>query len=81
MPYIPADKRAGAEIAPTNVGELTYKLTLAVDEYLGLKPRFSDFAAVLGALEATKLELYRRVIAPYEDQKILAHGDVYASRD
>jgi hypothetical protein len=32
---------------------------------------------VLGALEGCKLELYRRQVAPYEDKKIQANGDVY----
>jgi hypothetical protein len=32
---------------------------------------------VLGALEGAKLEFYRRVAAPYEDQKIQENGDVY----
>lgn len=30
-----------------------------------------------GAIEAAKLEFYRRVVAPYEDQKLLDNGDVY----
>lgn len=31
----------------------------------------------IGALEAAKLEFYRRVVAPYEDKKIFDNGDVY----
>ena len=31
----------------------------------------------LGALEGAKLELYRRVAAPYENDKAVQHGDVY----
>jgi len=31
----------------------------------------------IGALECAKLELYRRVAAPYEDTKIAENGDVY----
>lgn len=30
-----------------------------------------------GALECTKLELYRRRVADYEDQKIADNGDAY----
>ena len=33
--------------------------------------------SAIGALEAAKLEFYRRVVAPYEDQKMLDNGDVY----
>jgi hypothetical protein len=31
----------------------------------------------VGVLECAKLELYRRLAAPYEDRKIEANGDVY----
>ena len=31
----------------------------------------------IGVLECAKLELYRRVAIPYEDQKIKANGDVF----
>ena len=32
---------------------------------------------LIGVLECAKLELYRRVAAPYEDDKIDENGDVY----
>lgn len=32
---------------------------------------------ILGVLECVKLELYRRVAAPYEDRKIEENGDVF----
>jgi hypothetical protein len=35
-------------------------------------------ADVVGALECAKLELYRRLAAPYEDQKIKLNGDAYS---
>jgi hypothetical protein len=31
----------------------------------------------LGALEGAKLEFYRRVVVPYEEQKKYENGDVY----
>jgi len=31
----------------------------------------------VGVLECAKLELYRRIAAPYEDEKIVETGDVY----
>jgi hypothetical protein len=34
----------------------------------------------IGVLECAKLELYRRVAAPYEDEKIAESGDVYTVR-
>ena len=59
------------------VGELTFAITQLVTRHLtkrGLS--YDNLAAVLGALEAIKLELYRRVGAPYEDSKIIQNGDV-----
>ena len=40
---------------------------------------YSGFARaeVISSLECAKLEFYRRVAVPYEDQKILENGDVY----
>ena len=32
---------------------------------------------IIGALEGAKMEFYRRVVAPYEDEKIKENGDVY----
>ena len=56
---------------PRDAGELNFALTTIVDKYLqnrgGL--RYAHINEVVGALECAKLELYRRVAAPYEDQK------------
>lgn len=40
------------------------------------KLNYQKLNAVVGALEAAKLEIYRRHVAPYEDMKMLDHGDV-----
>ena len=32
--------------------------------------RYQNVNAIIGALECAKLELYRRLIAPYEDTKV-----------
>lgn len=37
----------------------------------------SKKSEIIGALECCKLELYRRIAAPYEDIKIGENGDVY----
>ena len=39
--------------------------------------RYSKINALIGVLECAKLELYRRVAAPYENDKIDENGDVY----
>lgn len=38
---------------------------------------YSDMNNMIGILECAKLELYRRLAAPYEDKKIDENGDVY----
>ncbi len=81
MPYINKKLRAPVmKAGASNVGELTYALTRTVLDYLGKQPdppRFRDYAEALGALEATKLELYRRKIAVYEELKCAEEGDVF----
>jgi hypothetical protein len=58
-------------------GDLNYVITKIVRDYLGNVPTYADFTAAIGVLESAKLELYRRMIAPYEDQKLKENGDVY----
>ena len=65
-----------AKEGPATVGELTYVIYKAALEYIDGARAFGKFAEVLGAIEAAKLELYRREVGPYEDQKILENGDV-----
>ena len=60
-------------------GNLNYVITEICIAYLERKGlNYNDgINAVIGALECAKLELYRRVAAPYEDTKIKVNGDVY----
>mgnify|MGYP000299936153 CR=1 FL=1 len=58
-------------------GDLNYAFTVIAQAYLrdqGLN--YQHINDVVGALEGCKLELYRRVAAPYEDDKIAQNGDV-----
>lgn len=78
MPYIKVSERARAFIKPMTPGELNYKLSVVVDEYLKERePAYAHISEVIGALECAKLELYRRIAAPYEDGKRAENGDVY----
>ena len=81
MPYVkPEDRiRLDKGNAPQNAGELNYIITRILDEYLELKGniRYVYLNEVIGVLECAKLELYRRIAAPYEDQKMHETGDVY----
>ncbi len=88
MPYILPEARtrldAGAD--PADAGELNYAVTRLVDAYLSARAieagrlRYAHLNEAMGVLECAKLELYRRVAAPYEDDKIVESGDVYTVR-
>jgi hypothetical protein len=87
MPYIKQDRRQEIDFGgdlPITAGELTYVLTRVIEEFLQLKiislaqgMKFDYLHAAIGALECAKLELYRRIAAPYEDMKRVENGDVY----
>lgn len=77
MPYIPQNRRTRAVIvAPGDVGELTWALSMVCHAYIEGGGSFSKYAEVIAALECTKLELYRRHVGPYEDKKIAENGDL-----
>lgn len=80
MPYIKNDMREFASMAPATDGELNFSITRICDNYLktyGLS--YHHINEVIGALECAKLEMYRRIAAPYEDKKCAENGDVYRS--
>lgn len=85
MPYIQMEKRA--EIAqgrlPETPGELNYFFSVIVDAYAHARgeERYFVYNEIIGALECCKLELYRRMIGPYEDKSIERNGDVYNAWD
>jgi len=61
-----------------NAGQMNYVVTMLVINYLKRKGLcYQHINDVIGALEGSKLELYRRVAADYEDTKIESNGDVY----
>ena len=80
MPYITPERRTELYIGtePKGAGELNYSITLLLVNYIqdwGLN--YQHINDCIGALEGAKLELYRRVAAPYETTKIEINGDVY----
>jgi hypothetical protein len=85
MPYIKKDRRAAVDPEPgfmTTPGELNYAISQVIDSYLHDYDRvgYTQYNEVLGVLEALKLEIYRRLVAPYEDDKIEENGDVFSGR-
>lgn len=80
MPYLEKGIRASLEDGrvPGEAGELNYLITKLCDAFLiktGLS--YKNINQAIGALECAKLELYRRIAAPYEDQKCRDNGEVY----
>ena len=80
MPYISKEARQDLAFNPNPVtpGELNYLITMTVLDYLGSDPNYQRFNDAVGALECAKMELFRRKINPFEDQKLKENGDVYA---
>jgi hypothetical protein len=90
MPYIKQENReflgkrykldikTGNYDYPTTAGELNYVVTRLCRDYLidnGVN--YATMNEIVGALECCKQELYRRIIGPYENEKIEENGDVY----
>ncbi len=63
---------------PATAGELNYTVSTIVWEYLKAKGiNYDTINTCIGALECAKLELYRRVAAGYEDEKLRENGEIY----
>lgn len=87
MPYIhPHDRISIDEVLAKlqsnrvafSAGELNYIVSSILGEHLRVVgTRYEKINELIGVLECAKLELYRRIAAPYEDQKLHDHGDVY----
>lgn len=81
MPYINQARREALNPdgwdTPSNAGELNFVVTKLCHLYWAENgSNYQAFNDIIGALEGCKLELYRRKVAPYEDEKIKENGDV-----
>jgi len=91
MPYIAQDKRALLEHSlaslsarviveerSSQAGVLNYCISALFNEVLNTNGvNYRNINELIGVLECAKLELYRRVASPYEDEKIQSNGDVF----
>jgi hypothetical protein len=86
MPYIKATNRKKfneilEEVEanmPENSGELNYLITsILVICFNSSQQDYQTFNDFIGVLECAKLELYRRLVASYENKKESENGDVY----
>ena len=81
MPYIEPKDRTRATRDPQTPGELNFAITILIDNYLSnLGLRYTTINDCIGVLECAKLELYRRLAAPYEEIKKAQNGDVYKTK-
>lgn len=84
-PYIPQGDREAVWLNEvTSSGELNYFITRACKHYMeymnkihGTHESYLVYNTVIGVLECVKQEIYRRMVAPYEDKKCKENGDVY----
>ena len=88
MPYIKKERRRELSVPSDwpmiglaqDVGELNYQITCLVDDFISRKKlKYSEINSAIGVLECAKMELYRRIAAPYEDKKCEENGDVYSN--
>ena len=82
MPYLTKEKKMlvdwSDQRTATNPGVLNYCLSMMCYRYLvSKKESYQTYNDIVGALECCKQELYRRLIANYEDIKIKENGDVF----
>ena len=55
-------------------GALNFIITKLILQFMPM--RYKDFNEMIGVLECVKMELYRTIIASYEDTKIKENGDI-----
>lgn len=90
MPYILPHLRASLDPTNTdskgapilrqasNAGELNYQISKLVHRFINDRGgNYEAINAAVGALECSKLEVYRRIAAPYESTKLAQSGDVF----
>ena len=92
MPYISKERRAEIARGPggryirvnaaENAGELNFIFSYVINAYLNRKGvNYQHINDCIGALAGAKMEFNRRVVVPYENQKIEDNGDVYSSTE
>jgi|TARA_R110002110_G_scaffold230297_1_gene445982 hypothetical protein len=88
MPYIKQEDRVKLDFTidsltallktnPNYEGNLNYCLGRLINSLLKNNLRYAEVNRIIGALECAKLEVYRRLVSPYEDLKAIENGDVF----
>jgi len=81
MPYITNRETLDNHLDPIihyidTPGELCYCVYKLMKDLAESDKCFKNMAMIISEIECAKLEFYRRIVAPYEDKKILENGDV-----
>lgn len=84
MPYIkPARKEVLEPLVKHlaknchDAGDVTYVFyTFAKAVISTMGKNYKNLSGLIGCMDCAKTEFYRRIVAPYEDQKIEENGDV-----
>jgi hypothetical protein len=83
MPYIKKRERdkitKGLTLALEDIdtkGELCFAIYYLMKEFAEMEMNFDNASNAIAAADCAKLEFYRRILAPYEDQKIQENGDI-----
>lgn len=82
MPYINDVAREMVEPqslrAAETAGELNYQITRLAWRYVNTHGScYTTFNEIVGVLDCAKMEFYRRLCAPYENNKQAENGDVF----
>ena len=90
MPYIQESDRlrfdfaldtlaALLKVSPNYEGDLNYCISKLTNTLLQDNLKYAEVNRIIGALECAKLEIYRRLVSPYEDEKVVENGDVFTT--
>ncbi len=88
MPYVLPEVRERLDkdiLSAQNPGELGYTVAMLIDAYIFRNSRdpekpefwFKDVAELMGTIESIKMEVYRRVVVPYENYQLNRAGDCF----
>jgi hypothetical protein len=82
MPYVRKERRPELDFVVDSMaradinadGDLNYVLFKYCKKFV--KPSYNNYKNFIGELNETIAEIRRRMLAPYEDEKIKENGDV-----
>ena len=87
MPYIPQDERKIIndqmkqlldQASELTDGQINYIISNLINTHIQATTlNYAKLNAMIGVLECAKLELYARMITPYESTKIQQNGGLY----